>query len=339
MTQAVNGSSRVGVSGLPPSPQPTRKPDRFRSSAPRRYRAGVALSLLLVGARSQLGTALRRQADPSMFTVRALTSDDLDLRDRTAAQAAVVSWAASTPRAPGDRLAVVNTAAYTAVDDAEADPATARAVNADGPAGLAAGCARVGARLVQLSTDYVFSGDADRPYEVDDPTGPRSVYGRTKLAGEQAVRETLPEDAFVVRTAWLYAARGRNFVRTMVALERQRPTVEVVSDQRGSPTWADDLAAGLLALTRSAAPAGIYHVTNAGETSWYGLARAVFEELGADPSRVVATSADRFGRPAARPSYGVLSPRAWQGAGLPALPGWREALAGAFRTYGDAFRS
>ena len=238
----------------------------------------------------------------------------------------------------GHRLVVVNAAAYTAVDAAETHEDRAYAVNAAGPALLATACANVGARLVHVSTDYVFPGNASRPYEVDDPTGPKGAYGRTKLAGELAVREILPTDSWVVRTAWLYGAGGRNFVKTMARLERERETISVVEDQRGSPTWSRDLAGGLLALAGSAVPAGIYHATNGGETTWHGFAQAVFEELGADPSRVQPTTSAAYPAPAPRPAYSVLSPAAWDAAGLPPLPGWRESLAEAFRTAGASFR-
>jgi dTDP-4-dehydrorhamnose reductase len=239
---------------------------------------------------------------------------------------------------PDHRLVVVNCAAYTAVDAAEEDEETAFAVNAAGPALLATACARAGARLIQVSTDYVFPGNADRPYDVHDETGPQSAYGRTKLAGELAVREILPDASHVVRTAWLYGATGANFVKTMVRLEGERETVSVVDDQRGSPTWARDVAAGLLALAGSDVAPGVLHATNGGETTWHGFTQAIFEELGADPARVLTTTSDAFPRPAPRPAYSVLSPRAWDEAGLPPLQDWRSALAEAFGTEADAFR-
>jgi dTDP-4-dehydrorhamnose reductase len=164
------------------------------------------------------------------------------------------------------------------------------------------------------------------------------VYGRTKLAGEEAVREILPDAACVVRTAWVYGASGQNFVKTMARLEKERDTVSVVDDQRGSPTWSRDLANGLLALAGSDVRAGVLHATNRGETTWYGFTKAIFEELGADPERVLPTTTDAFPRPAPRPAYSVLSPRSWDEAGLPPLPDWRSALAAAFRTAGNAFR-
>jgi dTDP-4-dehydrorhamnose reductase len=241
---------------------------------------------------------------------------------------------------PDHRVVVVNAAAYTAVDAAEEDEDRAYAVNATGPALLAQACGANGAQLVHVSTDYVFPGDrtGGPAYDVDDETGPRSAYGRTKLAGEQAVRELLPDASWVVRTAWVYGATGANFVKTMARLESQRDTVSVVDDQAGSPTWSRDLARGLWALAREDARPGTYHCTNRGETTWHGFTQAVFEELGADPARVLPTDSASFARPAPRPAYSVLSPRAWEAAGLPQMPEWRAALAEAFRLYGSSFR-
>ena len=286
---------------------------------------------LIVGAGGQLGTDLVRLAGglPGVSAV-ALTRAELDVTVETAVAAAV---AEARPDV------VLNAAAYTAVDAAEADEATATLVNGAAPTHLARACAAHGARLLHVSTDYVFGGDAGAPYEVDAPVAPRSAYGRSKLAGERAVRALLPDASYLVRTAWVYGAGGPNFVKTVARLERDRDTIEVVDDQRGSPTWSADLARGLVALAGSTAPAGIYHCTNGGDTTWYGLARAVFAELGADPARVRPTTTDRFPRPARRPAYSVLSPAAWLAAGLPALPDWRDALSRAFAEVGPALRA
>jgi dTDP-4-dehydrorhamnose reductase len=269
-----------------------------------------------------------------------LTIKDLDITDPFAVQDMVIGWDRIVRSDSADhQLVVVNCAAYTAVDAAESDEETAYAVNAAGPALLATACDRVGARLIHVSTDYVFPGDATEPYDVDDEPGPKGAYGRTKLAGELAVREILPASSYVVRTAWLYGTTGKNFVKTMVRLERERETVSVVADQTGSPTWSHDLAAGLLALAGSDAPAGTYHATNRGETTWHGFTQAIFEELGADPARVQPITSADYPVPAPRPAYSVLSPRAWDAAGLPALQDWRSALAEAFATRGEAFRA
>jgi dTDP-4-dehydrorhamnose reductase len=183
---------------------------------------------------------------------------------------------------------------------------------------------------VQVSTDYVFAGDGEGPNRVNDPTRPPSVYGRTKLAGEQAVLAS-PVSAHIVRTAWLYGAHGGNFVRTIARLATERDTLRVVDDQHGNPTWTHDLADGLIALALAAdrVPPGVLHCVNAEPTTWFGLARAVFEEIGADPERIQPCSTAEFPRPAPRPANSVLDTTGWTAAGLPVLRPWREALAAA----------
>jgi len=221
---------------------------------------------------------------------------------------------------------VVNCAAYTAVDDAESHEAIAHAVNADGPANIARACARTGARMVHISTDYVFAGTATEPYSEDSPLDPRSAYGRTKAAGEQQVRAIRPNDSLILRTAWLYGAHGPNFVRTMMGLEASRDTLDVVNDQRGQPTWARDLAARIVASVDANIAPGVYHATSSGDTTWFGLTRRIFDKLGADPERVRPTTTDAFPRPAPRPRYSVLGHRGWEAAGLSPLPHWSDAL-------------
>jgi dTDP-4-dehydrorhamnose reductase len=300
-------------------------------------------AFLVTGRGGQLATDFVDVARPLGQTVfcRGLSSAELDITDPFAVKDTVAEWARVVRSdSPEHRIVVVNAAAYTAVDAAESDGDRAYAVNATGPALLAQACGAQGAQLVHVSTDYVFPGDRvdGPPYDVDDETGPRSAYGRSKLAGELAVRELLPDTSWVVRTAWVYGATGSNFVKTMARLERERETVTVVDDQRGSPTWSRDLARALWALARENPPAGTYHCTNRGETTWHGFTQAIFEELGADPARVLPTTSAAFSRPAPRPAYSVLSPRAWDEAGLPRLPGWRDALAEAFRLSGSSFR-
>ncbi|MGH4025025.1 MAG: dTDP-4-dehydrorhamnose reductase [Pseudonocardiaceae bacterium] len=286
----------------------------------------MTLSLLVTGGLGQLGSDVAAAAARAGVTeVRAPGSAELDVTDLTAVCDAVAAAAAGT------RLVVINTSAYTAVDAAEdAGAARAQAVNAQGPANLARACAAHRAHLVQVSTDYVFAGDNAQPNAVDDQTLPRSVYGRTKLAGERAVLAS-GASVHVVRTAWLYGAHGANFVRTIARLEAERDTVRVVDDQHGNPTWTADLADGLIALAQAAdrVPAGVLHCVNAGATTWFGLARAVFEEIGADPERVQPCSTAEFPRPAPRPANSVLDTAGWSAAGLPALRPWRAALAAA----------
>ena len=292
--------------------------------APAQGEGGAALRALVVGAGGQLGSDLMR----ALPSARGLTRADLDVTDGAAVRAAVGDWALAVRDLPGP-MTVFNAAAWTNVDGAEAEEEAAYAANATAPAHLAVAAESVGAALVHVSTDYVFPGDATEPYEVDDATGPRSAYGRTKLAGEQAVLAA-SVGSYVVRTAWVYGATGGNFVKTIARLERERDTLSVVDDQRGSPTWSLDLARGLVALARRRPAPGVYHCTNAGEATWYEFARAIFEELGADPERVTPCTTADFPRPAPRPAYSVLSDRAWRDAGLEPLPHWRDALRTAF---------
>ena len=241
-----------------------------------------------------------------------------------------ITSAASVGRALDDVRpdVVVNAAAYTAVDAAEADEDAALLLNGTGPDVLSRAVAeRPGVRLIQISTDYVFAGDATEPYAEDAPTAPRSTYGRTKLAGEQAVLRNLPDRALVVRTAWLYGAHGPNFVSTMLRLERERDTVDVVNDQRGQPTWTRDLAKFVVRLVDADAPAGVYHGTSSGDTTWFGLAQEVFRLAGADPTRVHPTTTDRFPRPAQRPAYSVLGHVRSQAVGVSPTDSWDARLA------------
>ena len=273
---------------------------------------------LIVGANGQLGSDLME-----LLGDRA-TGVDLPAIDITdyASVAEVVSGT--------DPDVVVNAAAYTAVDAAETDEPTAFAVNGLGPENLAKACAeRIGTRLVQVSTDYVFAGDATEPYDEDAAPGPRSAYGRTKLAGEQAVTEFLPDRSYIVRTAWLYGQHGANFVKTMLHLESERETLTVVDDQRGQPTWSHDLAEQVIRLVNTAAPVGVYHGTNSGAVTWFGFTREIFRQIGADPERVQPTTSADFKRPAPRPANSVLGHRRWQEAGLDPMRPWQDALAAA----------
>lgn len=298
------------------------------------------LAVLVTGGRGQLGSDLAVAAGASSLVgaVRAVGSAELDITDAQLVRDAVAGFAAAAAAA-GRRPVVVNAAAYTAVDGAESDTERAYAVNAVGAGTVAAACADSEVQLVHVSTDYVFAGDAGTPYEPGDPTGPRTAYGRTKLAGERAVLSS-GVHGYVVRTAWVYGGAGGNFVKTMARLERSRDTVSVVDDQCGSPTWSADLAGALLELAAATdrVPPGILHCTNGGRTTWFGLARAVFDELGADPARVLPCSSDRFPRPAPRPAFSVLSGASWAAAGLAQLRPWRAGLAAAFATCGDALR-
>jgi dTDP-4-dehydrorhamnose reductase len=283
---------------------------------------------LVAGANGMLGTDLVAALAARGEAVTGMDRAGLDVTDAASVTDAI------TRHRPD---VVVNCAAWTAVDDAEASEELAFAVNADGAARLAAGCAVAGARMVQVSTDYVFAGEAGRfagdvgrPYAEDDVPAPRTAYGRTKLAGERAVLDRLPESGFIVRTAWLYGAHGGNFVRTMIKLEDQRPTVDVVDDQHGQPTWTADVASQIIALIHADTPPGIYHATSGGQTTWFGLAREIFGLLGADPARVRPVPSSTLRRPAPRPAYSVLGHGAWARLGVPPIGEWKTALHRAF---------
>ena len=252
----------------------------------------------------------------------ALTSEQWDITDPKAAERIVQR---------GD--VVINCAAYTNVDAAESDETTAHAVNATGPQHIARACARSGAQLIHVSTDYVFSGDfgaeGPRPYEPSDQTAPLGVYGRTKLAGEVAVLDALPQ-AVVVRTAWVYTGgTGKDFVAVMRRLAAGDGPVDVVDDQSGSPTYVADLAGALLQVAGGDVSGPILHAANEGAISRFEQARAVFEECGADPQRVRPVSTAQFPRPAARPGYSALGSRESAERGLTPLRPWRSALVAA----------
>jgi dTDP-4-dehydrorhamnose reductase len=278
--------------------------------------------ILLTGGDGQLGTETQAQA-PANWRIDAPDEHVLDLTD----VAAVAAKVAARPWS-----AVISAGAYTAVDKAESDPVTAWAVNALGPAALAHAAADVGVPIVHISTDYVFSGDKAGYYVEDDPVAPLGVYGASKLGGEQAVRTANPRHV-ILRTAWLVSPHGANFVKTMLRLGAERPSLRVVDDQRGCPTSAIDLAGAAIVVAERliadpAAPCGAYHFVNAGEASWCEFARAIFERSGARGRpipQVEAIPASEYPTPARRPAnsrlstekirrdYGV-APRPWQAA-------------------------
>ncbi|MFB2557292.1 dTDP-4-dehydrorhamnose reductase [Herbiconiux liangxiaofengii] len=268
---------------------------------------------LITGAAGMLGRDLQEAL--AGRDVVALTRSELDITDAAAVAAAVAGVDV-----------VFNCAAYTAVDAAETDEEAAHLVNAVGPATLAEATNATGAKLIQVSTDYVFQGDATSPYPEDEPRDPLNAYGRTKAGGEVAVLSGNPSGGYVVRTAWLYGRHGANFPATMLRLGRERDSVSVVHDQVGQPTWTADLAAKLVELADSSAPAGVYHGTNSGEGSWFDFAQATFQEAGLDPDKVKPTDSSQFVRPAPRPAYSVLGHDAWSRAGLEPLRSWRTAL-------------
>ncbi|HWV75772.1 MAG TPA: dTDP-4-dehydrorhamnose reductase [Isoptericola sp.] len=275
--------------------------------APRRW--------LVVGAAGMLGTdlmaRLRDDATSSSVEAVGVGRADLDVTDAEATVAAVRGFDV-----------VVNCAAWTAVDDAEAHEGAAFRVNATGAANLARAAHAAGARLVQVSTDYVFDGAATAPYGEDAPLAPVSAYGRTKAAGEWAVRAQAP-DHLIVRTAWLYGAHGGCFPKTMSRLGAEKDRLAVVDDQVGQPTWTRDLADLIVRLVEAGAPAGTYHGTASGQTSWFGFTRRILASAGLT-TPLEPTTSDAFVRPAPRPAYSVLGHDALHVAGVAPIGDWAE---------------
>jgi dTDP-4-dehydrorhamnose reductase len=271
---------------------------------------------LVTGALGMLGTDLCEVLERHGIAVTGVDRGDLDLLDEAAVDEAVRA-----------HEVVVNCAAWTAVDDAESHEAEAATVNAAIPGVLATAAARHRSRIVQISTDYVFAGDAITPYDEDAPTAPRSAYGRTKAAGEQAVRLAAPDSHLVVRTAWLYGAHGPCFPRTIARLARERGSLDVVDDQHGQPTWTVDVAELVRRLVEGDAPAGTWHATSAGATTWHGFAREVVASAGLDPELVRPTDSARFPRPAPRPAYSVLGHAKLDRFGIEPIGPWQERWA------------
>ncbi len=281
--------------------------------------------ILVTGAGGQVGRELLRIGTARGARIVGLARTELDVSDADAVHAAL---AAHRP------TLVVNAAAFTTVDRAEADPGAALAANRDGPAHLADACAALDIPLIHLSTDYVFDGTKREPYTEDDATNPLNVYGASKLAGEDEVRTRLRRHV-ILRTSWVFSAHGHNFVRTMLRLAQQSPALSVVADQRGCPTPAIHLAVAILDIARQLEWGrddawGTYHLTGRGETTWYAFAQAIFEllgRLGMDPLPALrpVTRAE-FPTPALRPAYSVLDcARVHATFGIAARP-WRSAL-------------
>lgn len=270
------------------------------------------MRIVVTGAAGMLGQDVvsRLQAE---HDVRATTRAELDITD----PASIESGLADRPEV------IVNCAAWTAVDDAETEEASAFTVNAVAPHLLARASARLGSRLVHVSTDYVFDGHADEPYAEEAPLAPRSAYGRTKAAGEWAVRAS-GVDHLIVRTAWLYGANGPCFPKTMARLAAERDTLAVVSDQHGQPTWAADLADLITRMIEAGLPSGSYHGTSSGLTSWHGFAQHVVATLGKDPAMVKAITSEAFTSRVPRPTYSALGHDALERIGVAPIGHWRE---------------
>jgi dTDP-4-dehydrorhamnose reductase len=282
------------------------------------------MTWLITGGSGQLGIAISQELGERGITFLAWGSKDLDITKGPTVRDTVSQL---SPKV------IVNCAAWTDVDGAESNEPQASRVNGDGAENLALAAKNCGAKLIHVSTDYVFSGERKTPWNVDDRIDPQSAYGRTKADGENRALGAHPENSSIVRTAWLYSPWGKNFAKTMTRLAlNSEDQVRVVNDQMGQPTSAIDLAKQLIDLSLSSSPAGIYHGTNSGQATWFEFAQEIFKLAGADVGRVTPVSSSEYPRPAKRPSYSVLSHDAWANTSVKPLRDWRIALADAMPT-------
>ena len=271
----------------------------------------------VVGANGMLGSDLVSVL--SKENVTALTKSECD-----------VTNLASIENSIKDVDVVVNCAAYTAVDNAETNEEMAFAINATGAENLANICKKIGARIINISTDYVFDGKAKAPYDERAETNPNSVYGKSKLAGEVAVSRILPGNHLIVRTAWLYGKNGNHFGKTILNLAKTNENLRIVDDQIGQPTWTIDLSRKIVELVEKKSPAGAYHGTSSGEVSWFDFAREIFELADLDKNRIIPVSSEEFIRPAPRPKYSVLGHSKFENLNIEPIRNWKEALREAF---------
>lgn len=274
------------------------------------------MKVVVTGAKGQLGQDVMKQLHAQNHEALGTDRDDLDITN----EADVLKFISDVK--PD---VILHCAAYTNVDAAEADKETAYQINALGTEYLAKAARAVDAKMLYISTDYVFDGTATEPYEVDHPTKPIGVYGETKFAGEEMLKKYV-EKYFIVRTAWVFGIGGNNFVKTMIRLGEERGEVGVVHDQVGSPTYTVDLASFMLELMKTD-KFGTYHATNGGVCSWYEFAVEIFKQAGMDQVKVSPLTTDQFPRPAKRPAYSVLSKQKMEEAGFTPLRDWKEALA------------
>jgi len=276
------------------------------------------MTWLITGGSGQLGIAVSQELGESGILFHAWGSRDLDISKGPIAREVVSQLAPKV---------IINCAAWTDVDGAESGEPQASRVNRDGAENIARAAKHCGAKLIHLSTDYVFSGEGKAPWQVDDRIDPQSVYGRTKAEGESRVLANYLENSSIVRTAWLYSPWGKNFAKTMTRLALNgEGEVRVVDDQMGQPTSAVDLAKQLVDLGLSNSPAGIYHGTNSGEATWFEFAQEIFKLAGSDTNRVAPVSSSEYPRPAKRPAYSVLSHDAWAKTSIKPMRDWRIAL-------------
>jgi dTDP-4-dehydrorhamnose reductase len=276
------------------------------------------MSWLITGGSGQLGIALSQELGKRAILFHAWGSNDLDITKGPIVRDFISQF---SPKV------IVNCAAWTDVDTAEIHKNDASRVNSDGAENIALAAKQCGTKLIHVSTDYVFSGEGETPWQVDDKVNPQSAYGRTKAEGDSRVLATHSENSSIVRTAWLYSPWGKNFAKTMTRLALNgEGEVRVVNDQMGQPTSAIDLAKQLVELGLSSSPAGVYHGTNSGEATWFEFAQEIFKLAEVDVDRVVPVSSSEYPRPAKRPSYSVLSHEAWAKTSVKPMRDWRIAL-------------
>jgi dTDP-4-dehydrorhamnose reductase len=289
------------------------------------------MTWLVTGGSGQLGIAVSEELVTRGIVFTALGSEDLDITQGSLVRD-LISQVSPT--------VIVNCAAWTDVDAAETNEVLASKVNRDGAENIALAAKRCGAKLIHVSTDYVFSGESETPRQVSDGIDPQSAYGRTKADGEARVLGTYPENSSIVRTAWLYSPWSKNFAKTMTRLALNGDgEVRVVNDQVGQPTSATDLAKQLVELSLSSSPAGIYHGTNFGQATWFEFAHEIFKLSGADVNRVISVSSSEYPRPAKRPPYSVLSHDSWAKSTIKPMRDWRIALAEAMPTIISAVKA
>ncbi len=276
------------------------------------------MNWLITGGSGQLGNALSRELDFKGFSCQTYNSIELDISKKSSVLEKISAISPSI---------IVNCGAWTDVDGAESNENRAIEVNAVGVGNISAAAKFCGAKLIHISTDYVFSGEGLVPWAESDLPNPKSAYGRSKASGEKLLLAEYPENSSIIRTAWLYSPWRKNFAKTMTRLALyEQDQVLVVNDQIGQPTYAVDLANQIIALAQSNSPAGIYHGTNSGKATWFDFALEIFDFVGADKSRVVPTSSNDYVRPAKRPTNSVLSHTAWHNTKIPPLRNWQYAL-------------
>ena len=276
------------------------------------------MTWLITGGSGQLGIAASQELGERGILFTSWDSRDLDITQGPIVRKFISQL---SPKV------IINCAAWTDVDGAETNESQASRVNGDGAENISIAAKKCGAKLIHISTDYVFSGENKTPWQVGDAINPQSTYGRTKADGESRVRRAHPENSSIVRTAWLYSPWGNNFAKTMTRLAINADgEVRVVNDQMGQPTSAMDLAKQLIDLGLSSSSAGVYHGTNSGEATWFEFAQEIFKLAGADSSRVVPVSSSEYPRIAKRPSYSVLSHDSWSKTSVQPMRDWRIAI-------------